>query len=318
MSDFLSFLSEATSSGYNDEHAFTHLWNHVVSSPEARQHFAHDNADTIRLEIEKAKDDITHPLNAHNAPKEGFTNGKRDHEAYYKELHHVADAVHAVANHPSFQAAVKKKMKARAVGGDRGVLTDVWKKNGSKPNTAAATSKSDVIIGDHTTDDHHSISLKKGKAQLMSAEPEEMLATYDHATNEHMKTNRHFKHEDKEHVMGAIRAVAEHMHATKNKSKAKQIGMLKEAQAVIDAVHEAHPGLLKHIHHEAATGHGKFGYGQKGTARHIVTIRENSSHVHDTLTNHEPIIAGKVRLALPKYEGRPANAKVEYKTIKVN
>jgi hypothetical protein len=151
----------------------------------------------------------------------------------------------------------------------------------------------------------------------MSAEPEEMLATYDHATNEHMKTNKKFTQEHKEHVMGAIRAVAEHLHAMKNKPKAKQIGMLRETQAVMDAIHEAHPGLLKHIHHEAATGHGKFGYGQRGTARHIVTMNERGSHVHDTLTGHEPILAGKVRMSLPKYEGRPGNAKVEYQTIKV-
>jgi hypothetical protein len=42
----------------------------------------------------------------------------------------------------------------------------------------------------------------------------------------------------------------------------------------------------------------------------------DGAHVHDTLTGHEPIIAGVPRIALPKGEDRPGNAKIDYKAMR--
>ena len=309
------FITEASSkSGYNDEHATAHLWNHIVSSPDASKFLRHENPDLIRIEIERAKDDPSHPLNAKNAPKEGFHKGIRNEDAYYNELHHAADAVHALANHPSFKEAVKNRLKANVAGNERVNLSDLWKKNGSREGSAAAIGKADIIIGNRSGV-HHAVSLKKGSAQLMSAGPQEFVSTYDHATDEHMKVNPEFKQQHKNEVMHAIRELSKHLNAMAGKKKSTQEKMAKEGDTLIKAIHDKHPGLAKHVHFEAATGHGKFGYGEPGTARYLVTSKASGSHVHDTLTNSEPIIASVPRISLPKTEGGPGVVRADYRAI---
>lgn len=310
---FIEYLNEARGSGYDDEHATAHLWNSITSHKNAKKLLGHKNADAIKNEIEKAREDENHPLHHSNAPQKGFTGGNVNHDAYYSELMHAANTVHAIANHPSFENAVKRKLKASVAGAARGKVSPLWIQNGAKN----ATSKADIVIGSKEEGEHHTISLKKGDSQLMSAQPEEFVATYDHATNEHMKTNPKFTEQHKKKIMGAIREVAKHMQKMNGKTPAKQTVLKNEAQEVVDAIHSAHPGLLKHVHFEAATGHGKFGYEGEGTARHLVTSTPDGAHVHDTITGHEPIIAGVPRIALPKGSGRPGNAKIDYKAIKV-
>lgn len=309
------FITEASSkSGYNDEHATAHLWNHITSSPDSNKFLNHENPDLIRIEIERAKDEPEHPLNHKNAPKEGFHKGVRNADAYYSELHHAADVVHALANHPSFKDAVKRRMKAFVAGNERVKLSDLWKQNGASEGSATAVGKADIIIGDRSGD-HHAVSLKKGNAQLMSAEPQEFVSTYDHATNEHMKVNPDFKQKDKDKVMHAVRELSKHLNAIAGKKRTLQERMAKEGDELLKAIHSAHPGLAKHVHFEAATGHGKFGYNGTGTARYLVTSKASGSHVHDTITNNEPIIAGTPRVSLPKNEGRPAVVRADYRAV---
>lgn len=308
-------ITEAASkSGYNDEHATAHLWNHITSSPDASKFLRHENPDLIRIEIEKAKDEPAHPLNAKNAPKAGFHKGVRNDDAYYNELHHAADVVHALANHPSFKDAVRKRMKASVAGSERVKLSDLWKKNGANESSATAVGKADVIIGDRSGE-HHAVSLKKGNAQLMSAEPKEFISTYDHATDEHMKVNPEFTSEHKNQVMHAVRELARHLNSIAGKKRSTQEKMAREGDELLQAMHKMHPGLAKHVHFEAATGHGKFGYSAPGTARYLVTSKPSGSHVHDTLTNQEPIIASVPRISLPKNEGRPAVVRADYRAI---
>lgn len=309
------FITEASSkSGYNDEHATAHLWNHITSSPDASKFLRHENPDLIRIEIEKAKDEPEHPLNVKNAPKEGFHKGVRNEDAYYNELHHAADAVHALANHPSFKEAVRKRMRASVAGHERVKLSDLWKNNGASEASSTAVGKADIVIGDRSGE-HHAVSLKKGNAQLMSAEPQEFISTYDHATNEHMRVNPEFTQRHKNEVMHAIRELGKHLRAMAGKKRAVQEKMAKEGDTLLKAIHTAHPGLEKHVHFESATGHGKFGYNAPGTARYLVTSKASGSHVHDTLTNNEPIIANTPRVSLPKTEGRPAVVRTDYKAI---
>jgi len=309
---FLEYITEARGSGYDDEHATAHLWNHVINAKNAKTLIGHKNSDQIKNEIEKARENPNHPLNVQNAPHAGHTGGKINHDAYYAELQHAASTVHSLANHPSFKNAVKLKLEAKVAGSSRAKVSPLWQKNGAKN----ATSKADIVIGSRESGEHHPISLKKGDSQLMSAQPEEFVATYDHATNEHMRTNPSFTQAHKNKIMNAIREVGKHMQKMKGKKPAAQGKLREEAQEVVTAIHKAHPGLLKHVHFEAATGHGKFGYGEEGTARHLVTSMPDGAYIHDTLTGHEPIIAGVPRIALPKGEGRPGNAKIDYKAMR--
>lgn len=308
-------LTEATKSGFSDEHALANLWNHAVNHKESSKLLS--KPDHLHNEIEKAKKDKNHPLNFNNA-QEGFTGGKKpEHqEAYYKELHHAADAIHGLANHPSFKEAVKQKYKARVTGAEAGQLSNTWKKSGAK-NT---TSKADVIF-EHPSkpkEKNIPVSLKKGDSQLMSAEANELHATYSHAVSEHANVNKKFTPQHQKKVMDRIKKVANNLNAMKNTGdKDEQRRLRDEAQAHIDAIHKEHPGLLSHVAHEAATGHGKFGHGQTGTARVLVTtIAGKQPHIHDTETQNQPIEIGAPRVALPKGENRPGNVKLDYKTKK--
>ena len=310
-------LAEASRSGYSDEHALAGLWNHAVNHKDSAKLLS--NPDHLHTEIEKAKKDKNHPLNFANA-QHGFTGGKKpEHtDAYYKELHHAADAVHGLANHPSFKQAVKQKYKARVTGAEAGKLSDTWKKSGAK-NT---TSKADVVFQHPSNPEGKNIpvSLKKGDSQLMSAEANELHATYSHAVAEHAKVNQKFTPQHQKKVMDRIKKVADNLNAMKNTNdKDEQRRLRDEAQDHINAIHKEHPGLLSHVAHEAATGHGKFGHGQTGTARVLVTtVAGKPPHVHDTETQHHPIEIGVPRVALPKGktasgQSRPGNVKLDYK-----
>jgi hypothetical protein len=302
MRSFLNFITEARKSGYDDEHAITHLWNSTVNHPNAKKLFSGDH-NNISDEIEKAKNDPSHPLHHSNAPKDGYTGGRENHEAYYNELHHAAATVHSLGNHPVFKKSRLNKERAEVTGSARGSLSSTWKSHKAK-NT---TSKADVKIGEH------GISVKKGDSQLMSAQPEEFGATYEHAANEHMKTHPNFTAEHKKKVMERVAKVKDNLAKMSSAKREDQHKLRDEAQQHIKDIHDEHPGLLSHVVHEASTGHGKFGQGATGTARFLVTSTKGGAHIHDTETQKQPISTKIPRVALPKGKSRPGNVKLDYK-----
>ena len=293
---------------YNDEHAVKNVWNHFVNnSPKAL-----NNKGSMMDEIEKAKTDKNHPLHFDNQTNEGFSGKKKTdlhRDSYYEELKRAVHTVHGLANHPEIKNSINEKQQMRVSGASRGKLSSIWAKNGA----TNATSKADVIIGEGNK--ARNISLKKGDSQLMSAQPEEMTATYEHAVNEHMKVNTNFTEQHKEEVMGKIAQVHKHLHAMNGATPEEKENLRKKAQNIINGIHKEHPKLIDHFAHEASTGHGKFGRNQEGTARFLVTTTENGAHVHDTETNNKPIVPGAVpRVASPKGDGRPGNLKLDYRT----
>lgn len=314
MLGFKEYITEARKGGYDDEHATVNLWNHVVGHKKSEDLIS--DHKKISAEIERAKKDPKHPLSFENSSSEGFKGGKKteeSREAYYRELHHAVHTVHGLANHPSIRGAVKSRVRAKVTGKDRGQLSNTWK----AAKASDRTSKADIVIGEAGSKHHHPISLKKGDSQLMSAQGNEHHATMDHATNELMKSNKKFTRKHKEGVMNRVKQVNDRLSKmAKTTDKDKQRKLRDEAQKISDSIHDEHPDLLKHVHHEASTGHGKFGTGQTGTARHLVTSLPSGVHIHDTHTNNEPIVAGRPRIALPKGDGRPGNVKIDYKAIK--
>lgn len=307
MLTFIQYIIEAKGSGYDDEHATSNLWNHATKNPGIAK-----SPDHLKAEIEKARKDKKHPLNFRNQ-SEGFTGGKKPHheEAYYNELHHAAHTIHALASHPELKKAFKAKAQASVAGGSKGNLSDTWKKSGAKN----ATSKADIVISGKGH--HHPVSLKKGDSQLMSAQGSEFHATYEHATGEHMKKNKSFTAAHKKSVMDGISKVNKHLASMSGASPDDQRKHRDSAQKILDKIHGDHPGLLQHVHHEASTGHGKFGgKGAPGSARYLVTSTATGAHIHDTETNKEPIVASHPRVALPKGDNRPGNVKIDYKTAK--
>jgi len=291
------YLEEAKGSGYDDEHALKHVWNHTSGT----------NKDATK-EVEKAKHDKKHPLHFDNAKHEGFVGGhkKEEHKAsYYRELEHAAKAVESMKKHPTFKKSHEAGDKADVQGASRGALSDTWHKHGAKN----ATSKEDIRIGKHR------ISLKKGDSQLMSAEAAETKATYHHATSEAVK-HGHMTHKDAEEVHAKIHKVAKHLEDMKHAKSDKELNAHKEAaQKHINEIHHKHPKLLHHVSHEASTGHGKFGgEGANGTARHLITTTKHGDvHVHDTKTHKDPIEVGIPRVAKPKGRGRPGTLKLDYR-----
>jgi len=316
---FLSLLTEASAkSGYSDEHATAHLWNSVVNHENTNQILSNPDPSKIHDEIEKAKKDPNHPLNVNNAPKQGFVGGKVNKEGYYKELHDAASTIHGLANRSEFSDAVKNKHKMTVAGAARGKLSNTWNKNNAKN----ATSKADLHLfdsklGEDKDPNIKRISLKKGDSQLMSAQPEEFAATYDHATDQHInESNSGFTSEHKKEAMRKIKKVQEHLNAMKGANPDEQRKHRDSAQKIINDIHEKHSGLLKHVHYEATTGHGKFGHNQAGSANWLVTSTPDGPHIHNTESGNEPIEAGIPRIALPKGDGRSGNVKIDYKVLR--
>lgn len=303
-----SIVTEAKASGYDDEHAFVNVWNHSVHNPKLLKSKASLHAD-----IDSAKTDKKHPLHFDNQTN-GFTGGKKQEhrDAYYSELHHAADSVHDIANHPAFADSVKNKHEASVAGASRGSLSKTWVQHGAK-NT---TSKADVTIG---SGKHlKTLSLKKGDAQLMSAGKEETSATYDHAM-QGMVAHGHATPAQHLEVMKHMKTVSSHIAAMKTAKNAdEQIAHKNKAQDIINKIHKDHPKLIRYVTHEAATGHGKFGTHGSGTARFLVTTGKGGAHVHDSETNdvgHESTLPIP-RVALPKGSGREGNVKLDYKGSK--
>lgn len=292
---------------YNDEHAFKTVWNHFIKQPNM-----FDDKQRMLEEIKNARKDKSHPLNFNNQGNSGFSGGERTpnhQDSYYEELERAVHTTHAFANHPEVKKLIIHGPEASVTGASRGKLSDIWKKHGA----TNSTSKSDIMIG--SGKNAISVSLKKGDSQLMSAQPEEMKATYDHATNEYMTKNPNFTAEHKADIMDKIHQVHEHLYAMQNANKNTQKELAAKAQTIINNIHKDHPLLIDHISHEAATGYGKFGRNQTGSARFLVTAIDNGAHIHDTQTNNKPILPDAVpRIATPKGPNRPGNIKLDYKT----
>lgn len=295
-------IMEAKGSGYDDEHATVNMWNHAVHNPHLLQSKAH-----LHAEVEHARKDRNHPLNFHNQ-NDGFTGGKQPHheEAYYNELKHASNTVHDIASHPAFKDTVKNKHHASVQGATRASVSSTW----TKHNAKNATSKADIAIGAHT------VSLKKGDSQLMSAGGEETKAVYDHAMRG-MVTHNHASEADHVDVMSKMDQLHKHLSAMKDTQDDDEKRKHRDAgQAIVNDIHARHPKLSRYVNYEAATGHGKFGTHQTGTARFLVTsTNHGSTHIHDTAEDD----IGKAselptpRVALPKGSGRPGNVKLDYR-----
>ena len=285
------------------------VWNHAINHPSLVNH---PNAEKLHDEIDKAKNDTSHPLHISNQNGKGFVGRNSDgrEDSYYEELHHAANAVHSMANHPTLRDSFNNKEKASVEGASRGKLSDTWKKSGAKN----ATSKADIKIGTH------GISLKKGDSQLMSAEGAETKAAYDHITSK-MVEHGHIKPEHKEHIMSKISEVAKHMTDMKGSTAEEAREHRDKAQKIIDDLHKQHPKLTPYIHHEASTGEGKFDGGE-GTANIKVTTRKNNSAKikdlnRDSLSDEDENLSIP-RIALPKdrdketgLSTRPGNLKLD-------
>lgn len=258
---------------YNDEHALRKTWNHFVThkkhGSEVKKHIeSGDHAaalDHMKNEVEKAKSDPKHPL-SFNKAKRGFKGGKTssDKDSYHKELDTAVHGVHTLATQERRTAnAAKKGLPMQNTGTGKSSVTKEWGKSGAK-NT---TPKRDVEIHDPKNKKHGiGISLKKaGGSQLMSGGPEETHATIKHASKqlgkemrksgkskEEVESKTKDIHARSERASKAIKAMERG--SSERKSALKQV-----AQRHYDRMHDAHPGLAKHIGSEASSGSGKFG-----------------------------------------------------------
>lgn len=260
--------------GYNDEHATKHVWNRAVGKG-----ISHD-LNKMKADIEDAKTNTKHPLHFDHASAEGFLGKKKTEkhkEAYYKELHTAAHTVHALSNHPDFKEAVKQKHVAKVMGGERGTVSETWKKHGATDR--GGVSKADLAIGPKGKENNGiKLSLKKGGgSQLASPGPEEASAMHDHAAH-HMlsKESEYAKHSPKQkaqvhsEIMGHVSKMVKHMNAARGKEGDDLKHHITEANKHLDAIHDAHPKLNHYLRHEATTGQGKFGKGSAHAAQHIV------------------------------------------------
>lgn len=298
MIKFKTFLSEnfdstllteaARKSSFNDEHAFTKVWNHSVSAGKP-------DAKSLSSEVTKAQSNPKHPLSfeshvaKHGAA--GFKGGTdlshpETKEHYYGELHKAAKTVGGLTQHADFAKAHAAGHTARVVGDTKsGTLSDRWKSHGATDTT----SKSDVHIGSEKKPHAIRMSYKdSGGSQLAAAGPEQSSATVEHASHKLMtQKGSGYTQKHHEQVMGHMTQLAKHMNAARSASNETQReASLKKAQSAHASMMAVHPGLAHHIAHEAATGEGQFGAGSSSTATHIVSS-------HNAKTGETKVIRAK-------------------------
>jgi len=307
-------LDEAQSGvSYNDEHAHANIWNHMVGKG-----IAHDKPSMMK-ELEKSKNDKNHPLHFNSAEDKGFTGGKKTKEAehsYHSEHETAVHTIHALANHPDFKKAIKEKHKAKVMGGDRGTVTDTWKKHGA---TKGATSKADVSIHNPNDNNHSGIRLsmkKGGGSQLMSGGPEENNAVHDHAAREMLNNHPKYKNlpqkkKDEIHsgIMKDMGSVAKHLNSMKTSSRSEMEHHRDEAQKAMNSAHDRHPELNHFVRKEATTGEGKFGKGSAQAASHLVKSSTAGKEAKVSHVDQQTYEGPRPRIALPKGEGRSGNVK---------
>lgn len=333
--------STAKSGKYSDEHAFVNVWNHLSNIRKQGNAKSHD-LDVIHDEIEKAKKDPTHPLSYHNSNNlAGFTGKSRantSESSYYNELKTAAHTIHDLAKHDRFKHAIENGHVAEVTGAAKGNLSNLWKRN----NAGNPTSKADIHLIDPTGQTSHRISYKKaGGSQLMSGSPSEMIATYEHAANT-MLNRGHISQAHHNEIMHHVKIAANHISNLKGLSDAEKTERVKAATSVMKQLHakfdhkdfyknegagltHTHARLNNFVHHEAASGEGKFGgSGADGTANYIVTSHDPKTgstdihHVNDYL-NTDPTKLGAPRPAKPKDAKRAdGNHKIDVKKFTVN
>ena len=299
-------------SGYSDEHAFAHVWNHSVSNGTIK------NRERMHREIDMAEKDPTHPLNFSKVSSAGFTGGKKENSspaAYYSELRSAANTIHDVANHPDFAENIKQKHKATVAGAAKGALHKFWTHHGG----SNATSKADITIGDGNG--KKGISYKKsGGSQLMSGEAGETKATYN-AAAAYMLNDKHISQSEHVDIKDHINRVAEHLSAMKTASREEQVQHRNGAQKLLDHIHNKHPLLNAYVHTEAASGRAKFGGGD-GSATHVLTsynAKHGNAHImRPDDYKHPAALLSHPRIALPKGSGRPGNLKIDIRDHHTN
>lgn len=303
----ISYLNEAKTGAYSDEHAHARIWNHMTGVG-----IAHDK-EAMQKEFNKAKINKKHPLHFDNAQDhEGFVGGKKtaEHKASYHTEHDTAiHTIHGLATHPDFKKAIKENHKAQVTGGGRGELSDVWKKYGA---TKGATSKTDIAIMNPKSKNGEGIRLsmkKGGGSQLMSAGPEENNAVHHVAAHEMLNTHPKYakissskRNEIHGNIMKRVQQAGKYANAMRTAKESELQSLKNKMQKTMNSVHDDHPELNHFVRKEATTGRGKFVENSPHAASYIVKSaagKKGASVHHVDSINFE---GSRVRAALPKGE----------------
>lgn len=181
---------------YNDEHAVATMWNYSVDHPKHGAHVAR-----LHKEIDRAKDDPSHPLHISHAPSSSFTGGEKDSDAakqtYYDRLKAVSHLVHVMVHgdsgkpHTGHLAKDHEEQSRMEVSGASIVpISKHFQKHGVR-HGIAGTRKGDALMIRGRGNNNKSISLKHaGGSQLFSESPEGTKAMLHHAIDEHQKRHR--------------------------------------------------------------------------------------------------------------------------------
>lgn len=312
---------------YSEEHAHRKVWNHFITHKRhgetVRGHLSsgsHDDAIAhMKSELEKAKTDPKHPLSFAKS-KRGFSkSGKTqaDEAGYHKEMEDAIHGVTSMASHKKMKGAVEGRHPARVTGGSDpdAKLSKTWKSGGGSNRTP----KGDLeVYNPKNKKERRGVSMKKGGgAQLASAEPGEMSATYKSAAKSYSQRFHGDKpKEERKRIQSDIEGkagVAARLLARMKKGSRSGNELRKRAaQRKIDRLHAEHPQLTRLVSQASTSGEKKFGgRNAPGTAGLVATGR-TASKPASTKSSEEQKSAAP-RAALAKGSNRPGNLKVDYR-----
>lgn len=223
------------------------------------------------LHPQKRKVYVEHPEGVKKFAEEHLMTGDDEHD---RGTRLAASAAQAIMNHETEEhGAVRDIFRRR---------TAVIERSGIKPAKVTPeyaalggknpTSRADIAVTDIKTGHKHTFSVKKNDAQVASAEAGEFRALGHTAADNYSK-----KKDIREDVKSRVDQIAKLQKKSEMvKSDDDYYKTAKKANDILQKLRADHPKWEEHVGREAATGHGKFGKGQEGSADNMLTYNDKT------------------------------------------
>lgn len=289
---------------YSDEHAITNLWNHSV------KHGLHGSVENMHAEIERAKNDPSHPLSFENVNSSGFTSkdkkAKGAKDAYFNQLKAAAHTVHSIAQSKEAKEKIGNGDHEMSImGGEKAKVSNFYARHGMKDSGTGATSKTDLKIGQR---DPMRLSVKKtAGSQLASSESADFQGII-HSAAHALHRDGHITDEQHKDMIAHAARIAEVQKRGLTASEDEHEGNVEEGRSNLKSLLKIHPKVSEYIRREAAIGEGKFGSDSEATPTHFVKHGTNASL---TSINDYDYSGNAPRFAKPKGKGRQYTVRVD-------
>lgn len=214
---------------------------------------------------------IRHPQGVLKYAEDHMMSGHAEYDAGTRAAASAAQAImnHETKEHGAVRDIFKKRTAEIARSGiQKAEVQPEYKKLGGKN----PTSRADIAIRDTESGANHSFSVKKGSAQVASAESGEFTALGHAAVDKYTKDPK--VRADLKARIKKIAAIQKASETAANDDEYREHS--KKANNLLQKLRKEHPQWEHHVSAEASTGHAKFGKGREGSADNMLSYDEKT------------------------------------------